>query len=114
MLMNDENLVPQAHVLTVEEQSKGGRASGEARRERKRLKEAIETALEAPYTDMLTNDTRSNLEWIVAALIDEARKGSVAAFRELRNTVDGLPIQRIEQETISQETYDRVEKMLEG
>lgn len=111
--MNNENLRTLSPSEARENGRLGGIASGEARREKKRLKEAIETALEAPFTDMLTNDTRSNLEWIVAALIDEARKGNVSAFKELRNTVDGLPIQRIEQETISQETYDRVAKMLE-
>lgn len=38
-MANPENLIPQAHKLTVEEQSKGGKASGEARRQRKTLKE---------------------------------------------------------------------------
>ena len=38
-MANEQNLVPQAHKLTVEEQSKGGKASGEARRRKKSLKE---------------------------------------------------------------------------
>lgn len=38
-MANEQNLVPQAHVLTVEEQSKGGIASGEARRKQRTLKE---------------------------------------------------------------------------
>lgn len=36
-MANEKNLIPQAHVLTVEEQSKGGVKSGEARRRRKTL-----------------------------------------------------------------------------
>ena len=36
-MANLENLKPQAHVLTVEEQSKGGKASVKARRQRKTL-----------------------------------------------------------------------------
>ena len=38
-MANPENLIPQAHKLTVEEASRGGIASGKARRERKTLKQ---------------------------------------------------------------------------
>lgn len=38
-MANEQNLVPQAHKLTVEEASKGGIASGKARRQKKTLKE---------------------------------------------------------------------------
>lgn len=38
-MANEQNLVPQAHKLTVEEASKGGIASGKARRHKKTLKE---------------------------------------------------------------------------
>lgn len=114
--MNESNLVSLADRTTEEQREiarRGGIASGEARREKKRLKEAIETALELPYTDMMTGKTTTNLEAVVAALIEQARKGDVSAFRAIRDSIDGLPVQRIEQETISQETYDRVAKMLE-
>lgn len=112
--MNNGNLRTLSPSEARENGRLGGIASGEARREKKKLKEAIETALEATYTDMLTNSTKTNLEWIVAALIDEARKGNVSAFKELRNTVDGLPIQRIEQTEIDAEVYERVRLALEG
>lgn len=38
-MANEQNLVPQAHKLTVDEQSKGGIASGKARRRLKSLRE---------------------------------------------------------------------------
>lgn len=38
-MANEQNLIPQAHVLTVEEASKGGKASGETRRKQRTLKE---------------------------------------------------------------------------
>ena len=38
-MANEQNLIPQAHVLTVEEASKGGIASGEARRKQRTLRE---------------------------------------------------------------------------
>ena len=36
-MANEQNLIPQAHKLTVEEQSKGGKKSGEVRRQRNTL-----------------------------------------------------------------------------
>lgn len=36
-MANEQNLIPQAHKLTVEEQSKGGKISGEKKRQRKTL-----------------------------------------------------------------------------
>lgn len=36
-MANTQNLIPQAHKLTVEEQSAGGKKSGEVRRQRKTL-----------------------------------------------------------------------------
>lgn len=38
-MANPENLIPQAHQLTVEEQSKGGTNSGIARKQKKTLKQ---------------------------------------------------------------------------
>ena len=38
-MANEQNLIPQAHKLTVEEASKGGIASGKAKRARKTLKQ---------------------------------------------------------------------------
>lgn len=38
-MANEQNLIPQAHKLTVEEASKGGVISGEVRRQKKTLKQ---------------------------------------------------------------------------
>ena len=43
----DANLIPQAHVLTVEEQSKGGKASGAARRGKAKYKKIAQAMGEA-------------------------------------------------------------------
>lgn len=41
-----KNLIPQAHVLTVEEQSMGGKASGAARREKANIRKMVEIAFD--------------------------------------------------------------------
>lgn len=41
-MANEQNLVPQAHKLTVEEASRGGVASGKARAQKKTLRELAE------------------------------------------------------------------------
>lgn len=41
-MANEQNLVPQAHTLTVEEASKGGKASGLARRQKRTMREIAE------------------------------------------------------------------------
>ena len=46
MAKASDNLIPQAHVLTVEEQSAGGRASGEARRRKATMLQTLEMCLE--------------------------------------------------------------------
>ena len=45
-MANEKNLIPQAHTLTVEEQSKGGKASGQARREKKTIQKILTELLD--------------------------------------------------------------------
>lgn len=49
--MNEQNLIPGAHPLTVEEASKGGRASGRARRLKSRGRKLIQEILALKYQD---------------------------------------------------------------
>ena len=50
-MANNVNLIPQAHKLTVEEASKGGKRSGEVRREQKAYREMAKAMLAATITD---------------------------------------------------------------
>ena len=45
---NEENLIPQNHVLTVEEQSKGGHNSVKKRRRKKTMKQVMSMLLDMP------------------------------------------------------------------
>ena len=46
--MNEKNLIPGAHELTVEEQSSGGKASAESRRRKRDMKAKMKALLELP------------------------------------------------------------------
>jgi hypothetical protein len=48
---NEKNLIPQAHELTVDEQSRGGKVSGKARREKANLRKMAQAILDGTFTD---------------------------------------------------------------
>lgn len=92
-MSNRETLKPQAHVLTVEEQSKGGKASVQARRERKELRERLEVVLELPSAN---DPSMTNAEAMCRALVDKALEGDVRAFTVVRDTIGETPVNSIE------------------
>ena len=78
--MNDENRIPQAHKLTVEEQSKGGKASGISRNFRGALKKRLK-------------DTPEDMDKIIDSLIQQAESGNVKAVECLID-LNGESVQR--------------------
>lgn len=58
-MANEQNLIPQAHKLTVEEQSNGGKKSGEVRREKKAIKEMMATLMSMPMKSGKCTDIES-------------------------------------------------------
>lgn len=74
MAKASDNLIPQAHVLTVEEQSAGGIASGKARREKATMISVLEKMLdEIPIKD--NEGGLTNRELATLGLIKGARQG---------------------------------------
>ena len=108
-MANEQNLIPQAHKLTVEEQSAGGKASVEARRKKKDLRLALEMLLEKDFTDKNGN-LISGTEAITAKLFEQAMKGNVKAFETIRATVGQDPVQKIMVSEVEQDVIDEVEK----
>lgn len=110
--MNDGNLKTLSPSEAREQGRLGGIASGQARRERKRLRECLAEALtlETEYD----GETMSNAEAVSIALIKKAKGGSVAAFREIRDSTEGKPRQCVEVEAISPEARAEVEAILSG
>jgi hypothetical protein len=95
---NKKNLRPQAHKLTVEEQSNGGKKSAEVRREKKLLKDCMLDLLSLPVADArnynklvrlgLNLEDIDNRSLLTVALFKKAvETGDVSAFREIRNLI---------------------------
>ena len=113
-MANEQNLVrgDEAHKLTAEEASKGGKASGEARRQKRDLKRAIDILFEK---DIKANDgtVLSGAEAIAAAQFKKALKGDTKAFETLRDTAGQKPVEKVEQINIDAEYMDKVNELKE-
>lgn len=95
-----KNLIP-FDKRTEAEQRKiatdGGKASGEARRKRKSLKDSMNTLLDLPVTNAkdfnkvakmgIDIEDIDNSQLIVLALFNRAKSGDVMAIKELRNLI---------------------------
>lgn len=116
----NDNLVrgDEAHKLTAEEQSNGGKASGEARRRKRDLRKALESLLEGDVSvvDKSTGEVRvvSGTEAITTKLFEQAMKGNVKAFKTIRETVGQDPVQKIEVAQADPEVIREVEDMVYG
>lgn len=105
----NDNLIPAAHTLTVEEQSAGGKASAEARRQRKAFKEVFNALLSAELSPELAealNEKSGALgidtsmftvaEYIGLAQVVKAVGGDTAAFTTIRDTIGEKPADKQE------------------
>lgn len=77
-MANIDNLIPQAHKLTLEEQSAGGKASGEARRQKATFKKTLEMLL-----DEKGKNGKTYREMIMLGQIKSAIDGKAENFKAL-------------------------------
>ena len=97
------NLHPAEYKFTKEQMSKGGIASGKARKEKKLIKENIELLLSLPIKSNKTkeqlkelgiDETEMNNQMaLVIAMYQKALKGDVQAFNTLRDTIGQKPVE---------------------
>ena len=88
-MANTENLVSLADRTTEEQRaiaSAGGKASGEARRKRKTLKEELLLMLSEGETQ----------KSVTIALIEKAMSGDTKAFEVIRDTIGEKPADKVE------------------
>lgn len=113
-MSNDENLKSLADRTTKEKReigTKGGIASGEARRKKRDLKLAMQALLEAEVTDKKTGETMSGAEAIAMAQYRKALKGDAKAFELVRDTSGQKPVEKVEQVNIDGEYLDKVNEL---
>lgn len=108
-MKGEENLIPM-NERTKEEQREiarmGGIASGEARREKKLLKDLLE--------DALSKGTETNNEYvnITLALIREANKGNVKAYEVIRDTLGQKPVEEVKVTKSTDDTIKEIDDYL--
>ena len=88
-MANEKNLIPFNERTKSQQReiaSKGGKASVEAKRKRKTLKEELLVMLEDEKLQ----------QSVAIALIKQAQKGNVKAFGMLRDTIGEAPVEKIQ------------------
>lgn len=110
-MANEQNLRPGAHKLTAEEASRGGKASGKARREKADLRKALEILLESDLTDKHGN-VMSGAQALAAKLFQTALKGDIRAFEVLRDTAGQKPVDKVVTTNVEPDVIEEVERMV--
>ena len=107
-MANEQNLRPAEYKLTLEEQKKGGKRSGEVRRARKTLREELLALLSQ---DIRTEDGgKVNAQVAMStSIIKEALDGNVKAFAIIRDTIGEKPVDKVESVNIDMEYKDSVD-----
>ena len=105
VLANTENLVSLADRTTEEQRaiaSAGGKASGEARRKRKTLKEELLLMLSDGETQ----------KSVTLALIEKAMSGDTKAFEVIRDTIGEKPVDKVMIADVEPSVIAEVEAMV--
>lgn len=112
-MANGKNLLKgnEKHTFTPEEHSKGGIASGEARRAKRDLKKALEALLDKDIKSK-TGETMSGAEAIALKQFEKALKGDTKAFETVRDTAGQKPVDKIMVAEVEQETIDEIEALV--
>lgn len=106
-MANEQNLMPIEYVnsrRTREEHSedskRAGQKSGEVRRQRKAMREQMELLLSLPVIDGpnkesmeqigIDTDNMDNQMMLLVSVFNQAMKGNLEAFREIKSVVDDV------------------------
>ncbi len=86
---NINNLIPNSELTPEQRKAraeKAGKASGEARRTKKYIREALQRALNGKYE--IDGQVVSGYNALALRILQEALNGSVQAFKEIRDTIE--------------------------
>lgn len=111
-----DNLIP-ANKRSKEEvrrnSAKGGRKSGEVRRQKKLLKECLDELLEKEWENR-QGEKMSGAEAISVAVFKKALAGDMKAYEIVRDTSGQGVVQKVMVAEVEQHTIDEVERMVLG
>ena len=115
-MANEQNLRPSEYKFSHEESVRGGKASGEARRKKREIREMLEEYLAMPAKVNGKDATRKDVMVLNAIRIVTEGKASdsdfLKAFALIRDSIGEAPIQRVEVDTIDPQARERVERIL--
>lgn len=114
-MANNENLRPftseQSHEEAVENGRKGGIASGEAKRAKKNLREAMQLLMDADLTGK-DGKTMTGTEAMAAKAFQQALKGDWKAWELVRDTAGQKPVERVVHSEVDPDIIFEVDKIV--
>ena len=108
-MANPKNLIPGGYKPSLEEASKGGKASGEARRAKADLRKVIQTWLESEATTNKNGEPMTGAELMAMVAVKEMSKGSARHWELLRDTAGFKPVDKIMVADVDQDVINAVE-----
>jgi len=110
MAINKQNLKVPTSEEARRNGSKGGKASVEARKRKKELRECLEILLEREIKAK-NGETLTGAEAIALKQFEKALRGDTKAFEVVRDTAGQKPVERVQMTEVDQTTIDEVEKL---
>lgn len=114
--MNNENLRSLADLTTEEKREigkKGGKASVEARRKKKMLKECLEILMQKDAGRDSNGKPITAVEAMSIAAMKGAMNGDWKAWELVRDTVGQKPVDKVMISEVDQNVIDDVERIVE-
>ena len=112
-MANEQNLRVPTSSEARRNGKKGGIASGEARRAKKSLREAMQILMDADLTDKSGN-TMTGTEAMAAKAFQAALKGDWKAWELVRDTAGQKPVERVMVADVEPSVIAEVEAMVKG
>ena len=109
--LNAEATEFQSGEQAVKNGQKGGIASGEARRNKKLLRECLEILLEKEISDKNGNKM-TGAEAMAAKVFQQALQGNLKAFEIVRDTAGQKPVEKVVISEIDTDVINEVERMV--
>lgn len=111
-MANEQNLRPGEYKLTLEEQKKGGIASGKARREKADLRRQIQIWMESEVATDKNGNPLSGAQYMAAVAVMEMKKGNPKFWELLRDTAGFKPVDKVMVADVDPAVIDDIERIV--